>query len=224
MNMGQSQRRMNAGLDTAIWALVGQEGTISRSYVRGPGMSDSRTAGRNLADAVHYLCVLHGRHPGVVDIAAQMTTDPIVQGWMAQVIKAFADERRYMNKLAVAVGPQPSTPGQAESVATVNSQRHALEILSRSDRDGCALGAAIALVLDWVAVRNVLDRAATRLGMAPIPVGPAVGRRDAGGGRALCDDAGVLSARSCSVRSSWSPSIAACGNLLEARHLARVDY
>lgn len=223
MNMGQSQRRMNAGLDTAIWALVGQEGTISRSYVRGPGMSDSRTAGRNLADAVHYLCVLHGRHPGVVDIAAQMTTDPIVQGWMAQVIKAFADERRYMNKLAVAVGPQPSTPGQAESVATVNSQRHALEILSRSDRDGCALGAAIALVLDWVAVRNVLDRAATRLGMAPISLGlPLEGETLAvaahyattpGIERAILFGAQQLVAQH---RGLW--------NLLEARHLSRVDY
>ncbi len=223
MYQGQAQQRIVAGIDTAIWALVGQEGTISRSYVRGPGMSESRTAGRNLADAVHYLCVLHGRHPGVVDIAANMTADPVIGAWMAKVIEAFAEERRYMNKLAVEVGPQPSTPGQAESVSTVNSQRHALEILSRSDRDGCALGAAIALVLDWVAVRNVLDRAATRLGMTPIPLGlPLEGDTLAmaahyattpGIERAILFGAQQLVAQH---RGLW--------NLLEARHLARADY
>ena len=48
-------------------------------------------------------------------------------------------------------------------------QRHALEMLARSDRAGCALGAAMALVLDWRAIRSVLDAAAKRFSVdAPV--------------------------------------------------------
>ena len=44
---------------------------------------------------------------------------------------------------------------------------HALEMLSHSDRLGCAFGAAAALVLDWAAIRTVMDRAAERFGLNP---------------------------------------------------------
>jgi hypothetical protein len=45
------------------------------------------------------------------------------------------------------------------------AQRHALEILASSERHGCALGAATALVGDWSAIRRMLDRAANRAGL-----------------------------------------------------------
>jgi hypothetical protein len=45
------------------------------------------------------------------------------------------------------------------------SQRHAIETLAKSERRGCALGAATALMADWPAIRAVLDRAADRVGM-----------------------------------------------------------
>ncbi|MBD3783838.1 MAG: MFS transporter [Micrococcales bacterium] len=48
-------------------------------------------------------------------------------------------------------------------------QRHALEMLARSERRGCALGAAAALVLDWRAIRNVVDAAAQRFGVTLTP-------------------------------------------------------
>ncbi len=38
-------------------------------------------------------------------------------------------------------------------------------MLAQSDRTGCATGAAIALVLDWAAVRVMLDAAARRFGV-----------------------------------------------------------
>jgi hypothetical protein len=44
----------------------------------------------------------------------------------------------------------------------VIGQRHAIEMLAKSDRTGCALGAALALVLDWRELRTVIDRAAQR--------------------------------------------------------------
>ena len=45
------------------------------------------------------------------------------------------------------------------------SFRHAIETLAKSERRGCALGAATALMADWPAVRAVFDRAADRIGM-----------------------------------------------------------
>jgi len=73
-------------------------------------------------------------------------------------------------RLTAAVGPIPSTPGAAETESTLLAQRHALEILARSERSGCALGAATALVSDWWPIRRLLDRAAARAGIeAPAP-------------------------------------------------------
>jgi hypothetical protein len=47
----------------------------------------------------------------------------------------------------------------------VLGQRHAIEMLAQSERRGCALGAALALALDWRSVRSVLDAAAIRFGV-----------------------------------------------------------
>ncbi len=42
-------------------------------------------------------------------------------------------------------------------------------MLARSDRNGCALGAAMALALDWRAARAVIDAAAQRFGVPLTP-------------------------------------------------------
>jgi hypothetical protein len=219
----QIQQAADSRASAAIRALVELEGTVGRSYVRGPALQDARTVVGNLADAIHYLCVLHGRQPGVVEIAATMATDRDVCDWMVRASSGFTVERAYITRLAVLAGPQPSTPGQAESETTVTAQRHALEILSRSDRDGCALGAALALVLDWRAVREVLDRAALRFGLEPVMCHlPFEAEtlaladhyaRNAAVERAMQFGAQQLLAQH---RGLW--------NLLEARHLARPHY
>jgi len=46
-------------------------------------------------------------------------------------------------------------------------QRHAIEMLAQSERNGCAVGAAMAVMLDWAAIRRVLDSAARRFGVEP---------------------------------------------------------
>jgi hypothetical protein len=64
----------------------------------------------------------------------------------------------------------PSTPGAAETESSLVAARHALETLSMSERNGCALGAATALVGDWWPIRRLLDRAAGRAGIeSPAP-------------------------------------------------------
>jgi hypothetical protein len=127
-------------------------------------------AGRDLSDAVHLLCSLHGHYPGLVEVALQRCPKGPVRDWLARASDGFERERLYLVRLTAAVGPLPSTPGAAETEAGLAAARHALETLATSERDGCALGAATALVCDWWPVRRLLDRAAARAGTdAPAP-------------------------------------------------------
>ena len=84
---------------------------------------------------------------------------------MDETAQAFAQERAFLSKIAAAVGPVPSTQGQAQCEAAVAAQRKALDMLAESDRNGCAIGAAIALTLDWRTIRVLLDISAQRLDM-----------------------------------------------------------
>ncbi len=143
--------------------LVQADGSAGHPYVNSAELRNGRFATRNLADAVHYLTSLHGRFPGVVDMAATRVATPGAGAWLVKATDGFAVERGYLTKLVVAAGPQPSTPGQAECESAVIGQRHALEMLAQSDREGCAIGAAVALVLDWHGVRATLDIAAVRM-------------------------------------------------------------
>ena len=122
-------------------------------------------SGRDLADAVHLLCSLHGRHPGLIEMALNHSSQDSAHAWLAGTSDAFERERLYLVRLTAAVGPLPSTPAAAETEASLMAQRHALEILAASERTGCALGAATALVSDWEPIRRLLDRAATRVGL-----------------------------------------------------------
>ncbi len=150
-------------------ALVAAQGSAAHPYpladeaLRGPDCA------RNLADAVHLLCMLHGRHPGVIDHAANRSVEPPLRAWFHLATAAFSAERALLARLAVAGGPIPSTPGAADNQAAVLAQRHALEMLACSERNGCALGAALALALDWASIRPLLELAAARFGIACEP-------------------------------------------------------
>jgi hypothetical protein len=117
----------------------------------------------------------------------------------------------------------PSTPGAAETEASLVAARHALETLAMSERDGCALGAATALVGDWWPIRRLLDRAATRVGIeSPAP--------------SLPDEASVIGAIEPAAATPASARALSFGgeqlllqhralfDLLEARAEARGDY
>ncbi len=121
---------------------------------------------RNLSDAVHAVCSVHGHHPGLIADVLAIGVQPDAHDWLVAAVAGFADERAYLAHLTAAVGPLPSTPGQAESESALVGERHALEMLARSERTGCATGAAAALVQDWTAIRRVLDVAAERFGVA----------------------------------------------------------
>jgi hypothetical protein len=159
----QGAAQLGARLDGRIDA----HGSLAQAYFASPDLLRGADAARNLADAVYFLCTLHGRYPGVIDLAADRTSDPLARDWLNRSAAAFAVERRYLATLAVAVGPVPGTPGGSASEAAVIAQRAALATLAGSERNGCALGAAIGLVADWISIRSVLETAARRLGVEP---------------------------------------------------------
>lgn len=192
--MNEVAARLSAGdISRILETLVTADGTASHAHATSARAGIGRNAElmlSDLADAAHYLCLLHGRHPGVVDHAATRSADNAARDWLVRAADAFARERAYLTQVTVALGPAPSTAGQSDCETTVSQQRHALDMLAQSDRRGCAMGAAIALVLDWRAVRHALDIAAIRVGIEPHPcdlpdwtatltVGRAIGGDDA---------------------------------------------
>lgn len=148
-----------------IATLASVDGTATHPMPR--ALASQQVAVRDLADAVHALCTLHGRHPGVIDHAVIHSSQAAAKDWLEAAADGFTGERSYLARLTAGAGPMPSTPGQAESEAAISGQRHALDMLAQSDRTGCATGAAIALVLDWAAMRVTLDVAARRFGIDP---------------------------------------------------------
>jgi len=160
-------RPQTRGVADLLDSLIASEGTGAHPHVRSGALSSGADAMRNLADAVHFLCLLHGRHPGVIDAAARKAVDPASRQWMDEAAEAFAQERAFLSRIAAAAGPVPSTQGQDQCEAAVAAQCKALDMLAESDRHGCAVGAAIALTLDWRTIRVLLDISAQRLDLAP---------------------------------------------------------
>ncbi|HEY7960126.1 MAG TPA: hypothetical protein VID20_08710 [Sphingomicrobium sp.] len=151
-------------------ARVAGEGCARHPYLNALLETSGRHSGRDLADAVHLLCSLHGRYPGLIELALQRCPKGPVQDWLNRASEGFERERLYVVRLTSAVGPLPSTPGAAETEASLVAARHALETLAMSERNGCALGATTALIGDWWPIRRLLDRAAARVGTeAPAP-------------------------------------------------------
>src|SRR5690348_3810856 len=170
MAINRSAEQKPVSVAAAQLARVAGEGSARHSHLAALLDGNGRHSGRDMADAVHLLCSLHGHYPGLVEIALQRCPKGPVRDWLSHASDAFERERLYLVRLTSAVGPLPSTPGAAETEASLVAARHAIETLATSERDGCALGAATALVCDWWPIRRLLDRAAARVGTdAPAP-------------------------------------------------------
>src|SRR4029078_10678225 len=170
MAINRSVGQKTVSVAEAQLARVASEGCARHPHLNSLLEATGPHSGRDLADAVHLLCSLHGRYPGLIEIALQRCPKGSSQEWLTRASDAFERERLYVVRLTSAVGPLPSTPGAAETESSLVAARHALETLAMSERDGCALGAATALVGDWWPIRRLLDRAATRVGIeSPAP-------------------------------------------------------
>jgi hypothetical protein len=166
----QAMEDRPAGVDATLSALLASDGSATHPYSSAARLLHGDHALRNLSDTTHFLCMLHGRQPGVLDHTAHRIVQPATRGFIYRAVSAFATERAFLTRLVVAAGPLPSTLGQAQSEAAVSNQTHALATLAQSERNGTAVGAALALVLDWRPIRHVLDAAAQRFGIQPPPL------------------------------------------------------
>ena len=223
MAINRSLDQTPVSVAEAQLARVAAEGSARHSHLLALLDGASVHSGRDLADAVHLLCSLHGRYPGLVEVALQRCPNGPVRDWLSHAAEAFERERLYLVRLTAGVGPLPSTPGAAETESSLLAARHALETLAMSERGGCAVGAATALVCDWWPVRRLLDRAAARVGCeAPAP--------------SLPDESSVLAVvEQATVTPGAARALAFGGeqlllqhralfDLLEARAEARSDY
>lgn len=165
MAINQAVDRSAITAADAQLARVATQGSTGHAYRLSLLSANGPNSARDLADAVHLYCSLYGRHPGLIELALHNCPAGPVRDWLRDASDAYERERLYLVRLTAAVGPLPSTPGAAETETTLVAQRHAIETLAKSERRGCALGAATALMSDWPAIRAVLNRAADRTGL-----------------------------------------------------------
>jgi hypothetical protein len=212
-----------ASVAEAQLARVAGDGSARHPHLSALLEASGPHAARDMSDSVHLLCSLHGHYPGMIELALQRCPKGAVRDWLSRASDGFERERLYLVRLTSAVGPLPSTPGAAQTEASLVAARHALETLANSERDGCAIGAATALVGDWWPVRRLLDRAAARVGAeAPAP--------------SLPDEASIVAIVDHAAQNPAAARALAFGgeqlllqhrallDLLEARASARGDY
>lgn len=123
-----------------------------------------------LADIAHFMHISHGRHPGIIDYAAQKIVDDAARNWLITAIDGIAAERATLNRLTVTAGPIRRLNGQDKVNALVEGQAKSFQMLATSDRKGCPAGAAFAFVVDWHQTRGLLDAVTTGVGLEPAPL------------------------------------------------------
>lgn len=116
-----------------------------------------------IADIAHYLCIAHGRHPGIIEYAMSKIVDDYSRNWLIKAADGFTRERIYLTELTVAAGPISRTTGQDETDMLIVNQAKHYQMLASSERKGCSIGAAATFIIDWHQIREVIDIAALQL-------------------------------------------------------------
>ena len=149
----------------SVSAAMMQDGSVSHRYFSGLLSAPQAADPADLADIAHFLCLMHGHLPSIIDHASGHSAEEGMRKWLVDAGKSFAGERALLTKLTVAAGPIVSTVGQEQCNTVVTGARGALEMLAQSDRNGCAFGTAYALVAEWAHIRIILDHIALRTGI-----------------------------------------------------------
>lgn len=155
-------------------ALIGE---IARGSTAAHAYSSHVGATRDaLADAAHFLCLLHGNQPDVAELAAieldsaAIDTPLDVISWIREISRAFMPDRLWLAQLTALAGAPAPSFGLTSAEHIARAQRDAMLTLARSGRAGCAFGATLGFALDWPAIRLVLDEAAQKhLSTDPLP-------------------------------------------------------
>ncbi|MGJ3626336.1 DUF6975 family protein [Sphingomonas sp. MMS24-JH45] len=145
----------------ALLSLVDNDGSGRADHVR--ALLSPPAPLRDLSDAVHALCVLHGIFPGFVDQTRSACTETQLTPWLDVAAATIAQERALLSFAR----PPPSgrcPPRPARRRRRAPSWHCGTRSACSPGRIARAVrpGRLIAFVLDWQAIRGVLDIAASR--------------------------------------------------------------
>ncbi|HET6942471.1 MAG TPA: hypothetical protein VFH89_09945, partial [Sphingomicrobium sp.] len=121
MAINRSVDRLPVSVAEAHLVRVAADGSSRHRYLTALLEVSTLNPARDLADAVHLLCGLHGNQPSLVELAQRHSSPGPAREWLARAAEAFERERLFLVRLTSAVGPLPSTPGAAETEATMNA-------------------------------------------------------------------------------------------------------
>ena len=102
MAINRSVGRQAVSVAEAQLARVAGEGCARHPHLLALIESSGPSSGRDLADAVHLLCSLHGRYPGLIELVMSCCPSGDVQHWLTRAAEGFERERLYP--------PEPSYP------------------------------------------------------------------------------------------------------------------
>src|ERR1044071_6229431 len=77
-------------------ARVAGDGCARHPHLNALLESSGPHSGRDLADAIHLLCSIHGRYPGLIQIALERCSSPELASWLERASDAFERERLYL--------------------------------------------------------------------------------------------------------------------------------
>lgn len=156
-------------------ALIGSLDSSHHSYIQALTSGTGTPTRDAHADLLHFLGILHGRQPSVIEVSAAGLGGrslPPMDEWLAKAGASFEHERQWLAQLVIAAGPPAARAGLTAAEQVVRAQRDAMLTLAGSDRVGCAFGAAVALLIDWGAIRTLLSVCEEQItGSTTLPVG-----------------------------------------------------
>ena len=158
----------NAIIDTEFGGLHPMLFEHQGPWVARLACDPDRSAGLDLADAIHALAHLHGGSTGLIDNASLKARSGEERAFTVRAMDSWRCERKALSILTVAAGPLPSTPDDRADQERAAALVSAVAALGSSDRAGVTLGATAALIIEWHGWRGVIQRAATRFA-ATIP-------------------------------------------------------
>jgi|TARA_R100000501_G_scaffold18412_1_gene38587 hypothetical protein len=130
-----------------------------------------------VADVAHFLTIIHGELPGLMDLVAKEV--PAFRLPLQPAIAAFQDDRQWLTSLCLESGPRRDRRGLTEAETVVRGLREAMLTLARSSREGCAVGAVLAFLCDWPGLRSTLNDAGRLAFAARWPARPGAWPADA---------------------------------------------
>ena len=95
--------RTQAGVVEAQFARVANAGSARHPQLAALLAASGPNAARDLADAVHLLCNLYGRHPGLIDLALRACAAGASRDWLKDAAESFERERLYLVRLTTAL-------------------------------------------------------------------------------------------------------------------------